>query len=150
MGTQMSTQMSTLDLCRAICGAHAALRLSLDHELGVRHGIDLADFLLLDHLLACPGERAAMTALAAPLGLPRSQLVRQLLALEKTGIVERLGAGGQRQVALRAPGRTVAQLARETVADLCTHSWRVGAGSLSLSALQTGLQTFALAIPLPH
>lgn len=41
---------TNLDLCLAIQRAHASLRLKLDDELGIYHGISFSDFVLLDIL----------------------------------------------------------------------------------------------------
>lgn len=105
---------TALDTCRRLLQAHARLQRKLDDELGTLHGLSLADFQLLDALAA----QGPMTAaqLGAPLGVQRSSVVRQVIALEKTGLVERtVAADGARLVGLRASGRRLLHEAAETV-----------------------------------
>jgi DNA-binding MarR family transcriptional regulator len=54
------------------------------------------------------------------MGVQASTLLRQVLALEKTGWLERLRDGaGTRRIALRGPGRQLAAEARVTAAAVC-------------------------------
>jgi len=96
--------------------AHAAWVARLDDELGTHHGLSWADFVLLA-VIDAAGGAAPATALARSLHVSPCQLLRSLLPLEKTGLVERAaGNDGGRQVALRPPGRRLLSEARETAA----------------------------------
>ena len=99
--------------------AEAPLRLRLDEELGNWHGLSWSDFALLAALEeAASGLPAA--GLAARLGLARSALLRQLLPLEKTGLVAREpDAAGVRRIVLRPAGRRLAREARDTAEAAC-------------------------------
>ncbi len=117
-------QSSTLDQCLRISAAHARLQLALDEELGTFHGLSYADFLLLHQLAGAQGQRLPMAELAPELGLRQSALLRQILPLEKTGLVARdglAGQGGSRDVQLRSAGRQVVSNASETAQALCEH-----------------------------
>jgi len=99
--------------------AHAASVHLLDDELGTHHGLSWADFVLLTVLDAAGGASPA-AALARSLCMPASHLLRQLLPLEKTGLVERAADGdGARRIRLRPPGRRLLNEARETAAKAC-------------------------------
>lgn len=109
---------AALDTCRRLLQAHARLQRKLDDELGTLHGLSLADFMLLDAL----AQRGPLTAaqLEEPLGVQRSGVVQQVIALEKTGLVERTAtANGARQVGLRASGRRLLHEACETAGLIC-------------------------------
>ena len=81
--------------------AHAAMVFVLDDELGTRHGLCWADFVLLTMLDAAGGAVLA-TELARTLRTPASRLLQQLLPLEKIGLVERAADGdGKRRTTLR-------------------------------------------------
>ncbi|MEJ7931745.1 AsnC family transcriptional regulator [Ramlibacter sp. AN1015] len=99
--------------------AQAALTLQLDEELGTRHGMDWADFLLLD-CIDTAGGTLPMGLLARRCGRRPSQLLRQVLPLEKLGWIARTtGSDGARAVALRASARRLLNEARETAAVVC-------------------------------
>lgn len=107
------------DTCLRLNHAHARLRRKLDDELGIRHGLSLADFMLLRALVQAPLGLTAQ-ALQEPLGVQRSDVVRQVIALEKSGWLTRVsGADGQRRIQLRAPGHGLVSEAVETVAAVC-------------------------------
>lgn len=108
------------DTCLAVAAAHARLQRKLDDELGTFHGLGFADFRLLTSLAGAPGERMTTAALSRPLGVQPSAVVRQVLALEKSGWVERIVDGPQRWVALRPLGRRLQREAAETAASICT------------------------------
>jgi DNA-binding MarR family transcriptional regulator len=110
---------TNLDFCLALHHAHAGLRRKLDDELGIYHGIGFGDFALLDSLARADDGRAGIADLAHALGLPASSLLRQLIALEKVGLVAREGAGEGRAAVLRAPGRALVHEARDTAGRIC-------------------------------
>jgi DNA-binding MarR family transcriptional regulator len=110
---------ATVNFCLALHRANASLQLRLDEELGTFHGIGFNDFALLSWLAQADGHRAPIPALMRPLGQRPSAVLRQVIALEKIGLVERSGTAGQRQVVLRPAGRAVVNIARETVERVC-------------------------------
>lgn len=114
----MSAQ--ALDLCLRTSLAHARLQLLLDDALGTWHGIGYADFIVLHTLARAEGGSLPTAALAAPLGLPVSAVVRRLIPLEKTGHIAR--AAGR--VTLRPAGRAVLGEASATAGDLCARALR--------------------------
>ena len=98
---------------------HAAMVCRLDDELGTHHGLSWADFVLLTALdaecVAGPAKELALT-----LCMPASQLLLQLLPLEKIGLVERAAdSNGKRRVTLRPQGRRLLREARDTAENLC-------------------------------
>lgn len=100
--------------------AHASLARKLDDELGTQHGLSFADFALLSLLAEAGPQGLAPADLVRPMGVLASVLLRQVIALEKTGWVERVrDATGQRRIALRAPGRQLTAEARVTAAAVC-------------------------------
>lgn len=110
---------AALTFCLALHRAHARLRLRLDEDLGVWHGIDLPGLALLDELGQADGHRLGLAALAARLALPRSAVMRQVLAMEKIGLVSREDGTGMRLIALRPAGRALAQAAGDTAGAAC-------------------------------
>jgi DNA-binding IclR family transcriptional regulator len=113
---------TNLDFCLAIHRAHASLQLKLDDELGTYHGISFNDFALLNLLAQADGGRVRVPALVRPLGQPQSAVLRQLIVLEKIGLVVREGANGFRQAVLRPAGRALVNAARETADSICTEA----------------------------
>ena len=100
--------------------AHAALVVVLDDELGTRHGLSWADFVMLA-MLEAAGGGVPRTELARTLRTPASRLIQQLLPLKNIGLVERSAdGGGARVIRLRPPGRRRLHEARETTAVACT------------------------------
>ncbi|CAN5606484.1 hypothetical protein BH11PSE7_BH11PSE7_17870 [soil metagenome] len=101
----------------------AALNFRLDDQLGTHHGLSWSDFVLLAVLDGADGTVLAPD-LAGRLGLSGSRLVKQLLPLEKTGLVAReAAADGKRSVTLRASGRRVLRESRETAAAVCDEAY---------------------------
>lgn len=93
--------------------------LVLDDDLGIRHGLSWADFVVLA-MLEAAGCAAPRTALARTLRIPDSRLIQQLLPLEKIGLVERSAdSDGPRVIRLRPSGRRRLHEARETVTRVC-------------------------------
>lgn len=76
-----------LDFCLALHRAHAIMQLKLDDDLGTYHGISFGDFALLNCLAQADSARLSISTLALPLGQPQSAVLRQLIALEKIGLV---------------------------------------------------------------
>ena len=113
---------ANLDFCLALHRAHASLQLKLDDELGTYHGISFSDFALLNLLAQTDGGRVSIPALVRPLGQPQSAVLRQLIVLEKIGLVVREGANGFRQAVLRPAGRALVNAARETTDSICTEA----------------------------
>lgn len=115
--------MSTnLDFCLALHLAHASLQLKLDDELGTYHGISFSDFALLNLLAQADGGRVSIPELVRPIGQPQSALLRQLIVLEKIGLVVRAGTNGLRQAVLRPAGRALVNTAHETADRICTEA----------------------------
>lgn len=99
---------------------HAAMVFVLDDELGTRHGLSWADFVLLTVLDAAGGAVPA-TELARTLCTPASRLLQRLLPLEKIGLVERgVDGDGKRRIMLRPQGGRRLHEARDTAANACT------------------------------
>jgi len=113
---------TNLGFCLALHRAHASLQLKLDDELGIHHGISFDDFALLNLLAQADGGRVSIPELVRPLGQPQSAVLRQLIVLEKIGLVVRQGANGFRQAVLRPAGRTLVNAARETADSICTEA----------------------------
>jgi len=113
---------TNLDLCLALHRAHASLQLKLDDELGTYHGVSFNDFALLNLLAQADGGRVSIPELVRPLGQPQSAVLRQLIVLEKIGLVVRDGANGLRQAVLRPAGRALVNAARETADSICTEA----------------------------
>lgn len=111
---------AALRSCLGLVHAYARLRRKLDDELGTFHGLSLDDFVLLDalHQTDCAGLCAA--ELERPLGVSRSAVVRQVIKLEKTGLLQRsTDDQGLRSIQLRGPGRRLLQEATETAGAVC-------------------------------
>ncbi len=90
----------------------------LDDELGVHHGLSWSDLLLLDVLHDAGGRLPAHEAAAAT-GRSPAGLLRQVLPLEKIGLLQRDRAGGGLpQLLLTAGGARRLREARETARAL--------------------------------
>ncbi|MDY0107765.1 MAG: AsnC family transcriptional regulator [Giesbergeria sp.] len=127
-----------LDLCLGVSLAHARLQLVLDDALGSLHGIGYADLVVLHALSQADGGRLPTAALAGPLGVPLSAVVRRIIPLEKTGHVARQPGF----VALRPAGCAVLGEASATAGALCAGLLQgLPAGAASAAAL---LQHLAL------
>ena len=139
---------SNLGFCLALHRAHASLQLKLDDELGVHHGISFHDFALLNLLAQAVGGRVSIPELVRPLGRPQSSVLRQLILLEKIGLVVREGANGFRQAVLRPAGRALVNAARETADSICSEavdSIAPAAVEIASAALATLARTPTLA-----
>lgn len=113
---------TNLDLCLALHRAHASLQLKLDDELGTYYGISFSDFVLLNLLAQAENGRVSIPELARPLGQPQSAVLRNLIVLEKIGLVLRDSARGDRQAVLRPAGRALVNAAHETAVSICTEA----------------------------
>jgi len=113
---------TNLGFCLALHRAHASVQLKLDDELGLHHGISFNDFALLNLLAQADGARVSIAELVRPLGQPQSAVLRQLIVLEKIGLVMREGANGSRQAVLRPAGRALVNAARESADSICTEA----------------------------
>ena len=113
---------TNLGFCLALHRAHASLQLKLNDELGLHHGISFNDFALLNLLAQADGGRVSIPELVRPMGQPQSAVLRQLILLEKIGLVMREGANGDRQAVLRPAGRALVHAARETAESICTEA----------------------------
>jgi predicted transcriptional regulator len=113
---------TNLGFCLALHRANASVQLKLDDELGLYHGISFNDFALLNLLAQAEGGRIEIPELVRPLGQPQSSVLRQLILLEKIGLVVREGANGNRQAVLRPAGRALVNAARETADSICTEA----------------------------
>lgn len=113
---------TNLGFCLALHRAHASLQLKLDDELGIHHGISFNDFALLNLLAQADGNRVSIPELVRLLGQPQSSVLRQLILLEKIGLVVREGVNGDRQAVLRPAGRALTNAARETADGICTEA----------------------------
>jgi MarR family transcriptional regulator, organic hydroperoxide resistance regulator len=114
--------MTNIDFCLGLHQAHAKLLLKLDDELGTYHGISFGDFATLKMLAQQESGRLRMSELARPAGQPLSVVMRQLIALEKIGLVVREENNGLREVTLRPAGRSLVNVARETADNICTEA----------------------------
>lgn len=100
-----------LRLSLGLARAHAAMQALLDERLGRWHGLSLADFRLLDALASAPQGCLPTQPLAAALHLAPSALVRQLMPLQKTGLITREDGAVQ----LRPAGRNLHAEATQTL-----------------------------------
>jgi DNA-binding MarR family transcriptional regulator len=107
-----------IDSCLGFHLAYAKLRLQLDEELGLYHGIDFDDFALLHWLASGGGGPIALEEAAAGLAISRSALLRRLRPLEKIGLIECHGGVADRSIALRPPSLQVIKTAHDTVAGV--------------------------------
>lgn len=93
-----------MELCLGISLAHANLALKLDAELGTFHGISLGDFILLRLLAGSVDGRLAVAELQRPMGMQLSTVTRELVRLEKMGLVHREStADNARRIVLIRP-----------------------------------------------
>lgn len=113
---------TNLGFCLALHRAHASLQRQLDDELGLHHGISFNDFALMNLLAQTDGGRVGIAELARAMGQAQSAVLRQLILLEKTGLVVREGANGDRQAVLRTAGRALVHVACETADSMCTEA----------------------------
>lgn len=134
------TDAQAIRLGLALARAHARQQQRLDERLGMWHGLGVSDFLLLDALAQAAHGRLPTLQLAQALYIAPSALVRQLMPLEKTGLVAR-EAGA---VLLRAAGRQLHAEAAQTVGAVCAKAWAgVGLDLRGADALQAQLDAVA-------
>lgn len=111
---------AALQSCLGLVHAYARLRRKLDDELGTLHGLSLDDFVLLDTLHQAGSAGLGSAELERPLGVQRSAVIRQVIALEKTGLLQRsTDSQGLRTIQLRGPARRLLQEAAETAGVVC-------------------------------
>ena len=140
---------TNLGFCLALHRAHASLQLKLDDELGMHHGISFHDFALLNLLAEADVGRVSIPELVRPLGQSQSSMLRQLILLEKIGLVVREGVNGFRQAVLRPAGHALVNAARETADSICTEAVEsIAPAALELvsAALATLARTTNLAL----
>mgnify|MGYP001765989029 CR=1 FL=1 len=90
----------------------------LDEDLGLHHGLSWSDLLLLDALHEAGGRLSPRQAAAAT-GRSPAGLLRQVLPMEKIGLVQReRGGSEQPQLLLALGGARRLREARETVRTL--------------------------------
>jgi DNA-binding IclR family transcriptional regulator len=77
---------------------------------------------LLVWLAQTENGRVRIAELVRPLGQPPSAVLRQLIVLEKIGLVVRDGVSGDRYVVLRPAGHALANAAHETAGSICTEA----------------------------
>jgi DNA-binding IclR family transcriptional regulator len=130
---------TNLGFCLALHHAHASLQRKLDDALGLYHGISFNDFALLNLLAQADGGRVGISELARAMSQPQSAVLRQLIMLEKIGLVVREGANGDRQAVLRPAGRALVTVARETAGSICTEA----VASISPAVLATVSEALA-------
>jgi DNA-binding MarR family transcriptional regulator len=133
---------TNLGFCLALHRAHASLQLKLDDELGIHHGISFSDFALLNFLAQADGGRVSISELVRPMGQPQSAVLRQLILLEKIGLVVRDGANGDRQAVLRPAGLALVNAARETADSVCTEAVE-SIDSTVVATVSAALETLA-------
>jgi DNA-binding MarR family transcriptional regulator len=93
---------------RAMTACHAAVCAALEHELGMRHGLGVSDFEVLDRLAESPGRQLRAQDLAESVHLSQSALSRLVDRLLKNALVERCACDNDRRgiyVVLTAEGR---------------------------------------------
>jgi MarR family transcriptional regulator, organic hydroperoxide resistance regulator len=133
-----------LDFCEQLLLAHGSLARKLDDELGTHHGLSMQDFLLLRLLVQSPEGCLPVAALTRPLGKQPSAVIRQLLPLEKTGLVQREPGRG---VVLRSAGRALVNEAALTAEHTCAKAlWELPRATLDAArpALQALVDSPAL------
>ena len=135
----MSAQ--ALPLGTALWRARAALQQRLDERLGEWHGLSFGDYQLLQ-ALDSQANGLSLPALASSLLQAPASTLRQLLPLEKTGLLER-SAG---QVRLRSAGRQLLAEARLSTQDIYAKALTaLGAEESALKDCQQLLERLALA-----
>lgn len=119
--------------------AQAVLQQRLDERLGDWHGLNLADYQLLQ-ALAQEAEGLSLSALARVLQQKPAALLRQLLPMEKTGLLERTHG----LVRLRPAGRQLQAEAQRTTQAVYEQAVRaLGADASALAACQRLLERLA-------
>ena len=130
-----------LPLGTALWRAQASLQQRLDGRLGEWHGLSFGDYQLLQALDSEP-HGLRLSALASSLLQAPASTLRQLLPLEKTGLLER-SVG---QVRLRPAGRQLLAEARLSTQDIYTKALKaLGAEESAIKDCQQLLERLALA-----
>ena len=136
----MSAQ--ALQLGTALWRAQASLQQRLDERLGEWHGLNFGDYQLLQALDSEPNGLSLSALASSMLQAPASTL-RQLLPLEKTGLLER-SAG---LVRLRPAGRQLLVEARLSAQDIYAKSLKaLGAQESALKDCQQLLERLAIPV----
>ena len=86
---KLKQQNTALDICLRLARAQAVLIRRMDNALGSVHGLSFSDFQILLYLQRSPEGQLRRVDLAERLVLTASGVTRQLLPLEKTGLVSR-------------------------------------------------------------
>lgn len=136
---------ASLEFTLRLARAQATLVRRLDQVLGGYHGISFNDFMLLHFLSRAPGGRLRRVDLAERQGLTASGVTRNLLPLEKIGLVERQQDPRDARVAyaaLTATGRELLNNAT-TVANQISRDLLRHCPSAQLGALSEALATIA-------
>ena len=120
--------------------AHSVLQQRLDECLGEWHGLNLSDYHLLQALEASSG--LALPALACALLQPAATTLRQVLPMEKTGLLERRDG----RVRLRPAGRQLWGEARQTVESVCARAFPVLGGDGNRLAVCQLLEQLAMPV----
>jgi DNA-binding MarR family transcriptional regulator len=120
-------------LCLTFHRLYVKLRIQLDEELGIHHGINFDDFALLEALASAEDTPTSLATLAAELGAAPSTMLRRLRPLDKIGLVASHGGVTDRRIALRPAGRSLIKTAHDTVGGVCA--------KLSLNEAQRGSTT---------
>ena len=130
---------TALHFCCTLQRTQTVLQQRLDVRLGDWHGLSLADYQLLLALAQTP-DGLSLSALARALLHKPAALLRQLLPMEKTGLLER--ANGL--VRLRPAGRQLQIEAQRTTQAVYDQAVRaLGADVSTLVACQELLQRLA-------
>jgi len=79
----------SLEFCLRMTRAHATLTRRLDNALSGLHGLSFGDFMILYYLGRAPETKLRRIDLAERLGVTASAVTRNLLPLEKLGLVSR-------------------------------------------------------------
>ena len=134
----MSTR--ALNFGNTLWCAQAVLQQRLDERLGDWHGLNLGDYQLLSALESQP-HGLVLRALAKTLLQAPAVTLRQLLPMEKTGLLER----AQGLVRLRPAGRQLlAEAWRTTEAVYAQALQALGADASTLADCQQLLERLAL------
>ena len=137
----MSAQ--ALQLGTALWRVQASLQQRLDERLGEWHGLNFGDYQLLQALDSEPNGLSLLALASSLLQAPASTL-RQLLPLEKTGLLER-SAG---LVRLRPAGRQLLAEARLSAQDIYAKAVKaLGVQDSALKDCQQLLERLTLPAP---
>lgn len=119
---------SSLDFCLRLNRAYAVLTRRLDVALSSLHGLSFSDFMILYYLERAPESRLRRIDLAERLGVSASAVTRNLLPLEKLGLVGRLQDPRDARVGFA--------VLTDSGAELLGYA-RISVGPIAKEALQT-------------